>query len=89
MNTTIQIRIDQKTKDRAQKTFKNMGIDMSAGLKMFLNQVVTDNCLPFVPSTPKTRAIRKQMDREVAYALKHSKGYTSTKEMFDAIMARK
>lgn len=82
MNTVINIRIDKKTKEQAQKVFRTMGIDMSAGLKMFLNQVAQDKCFPFVPTTKKTTALRKVWDREVKEALK-GKRYTSTKEMFD------
>lgn len=89
MNTTIQIRIDSPTKIKAQKAFKNMGIAMSSGVKMFLNQVATDQCLPFIPSTKKTRAIRKRWDKEIEWTIKHSKGYLSTKEMFDDIEAGK
>ncbi len=83
MNTTLQIRIDKKSKESAQKTFKALGIDMSTGVKMFLKQVETDQCFPFVPSTKKTRAIRKQWDKEVAWTLKHGKKFASIKEMFD------
>ncbi|MEI7709504.1 MAG: type II toxin-antitoxin system RelB/DinJ family antitoxin [bacterium] len=88
MNTTMQIRIDSLTKIKAQRAFKEMGIDMSSGVKMFLTQVATDQCMPFVPSTAKTRAIRKQWDREVAWAIKHGKRYTSAKEMHKAIMMK-
>jgi len=88
MNTTIQIRIDSKTKTKAQRVFKDMGIDMSSGVKMFLHQVSMDNCMPFVPSTAKTRAIRKKWDKEVAWALKHGKGYRNAKEMHTDIMRR-
>ena len=86
MNTTMQIRIDSPTKAKAQKDFKSMGIDMSSGVKMFLHQVAVDQCMPFVPSTKKTRAIRKKWDKEFAQVLKNGKGYSSAKEMHDAIM---
>ena len=86
MNTTMQIRIDSSTKTRAQKAFKGMGIDMSSGVKMFLNQVAVDQCMPFIPSTNKTRAIRKGWDKEFAWAIKNGKGYNSAKEMHNAIM---
>jgi len=85
MNTTIQIRIDKATKIKAQRAFKVMGLDMSSGMKMFLTDVARNQCMPFVPSTKKTRAIRRMMDKEVAWALKHGKRYTSTKEMLDDI----
>ena len=88
MNTTIQIRIDKKTKTKAQRVFKDMGIDMSSGMKMFLNQVAQDKCMPFVPDTAKTRAIRRRWDREVAWALKHGKGFRTAREMHDHIMRR-
>ena len=88
MNTTIQIRIDSKTKIKAQRAFKGMGIDMSSGVKMFLHQVSVDNCMPFVPSTTKTRAIRKQWDKEVAWVLKHGKGYKNAEEMHADILRR-
>jgi DNA-damage-inducible protein J len=88
MNTTMQIRIDSPTKIKAQKAFKSMGIDMSSGVKMFLNQVVIDQCMPFVPSTKKTRAIRKKWDKEFNLVMKHGKGYASAKEMHDDIMKR-
>ncbi|MCC6323205.1 type II toxin-antitoxin system RelB/DinJ family antitoxin [Candidatus Nomurabacteria bacterium] len=85
-NETVQIRIDQKTKLAAQKAFKSMGMDMSSGVKMFLTQVVKDQCFPFIPSTKKTIALRKKWDKEVAEALKNGKRYTSTKEMMDDIL---
>ena len=86
MNTTMQIRIDSSIKTKAQRAFKEMGIDMSSGVKMFLHQVATDNCMPFVPSNIKTRANRKRWDKEVAWAIKHGRRYTSAKEMHKAIM---
>lgn len=89
MNTTMQIRIDQPTKIKAQKAFKSMGIDMSSGVKMFLHQVAIDQCMPFVPSTKKTRAIRKQWDKEYEWVMKHGKGYASAQEMHDAILKSK
>ena len=84
----MQIRIDSSTKIRAQKAFKGMGIDMSSGVKMFLNQVAIDKCMPFVPSTKKTRAIRKKWDKEFEWVMKHGKGYASAKEMHEAIMKK-
>ena len=86
MNTTIQIRIDQATKTKAQKAFRGMGIDMSSGMKMFLNQVAVDNCMPFIPSTIKTRAIRKIWDKEFYWALKHGKGYKTAEAMHADIL---
>lgn len=85
MNTTIQIRIDKLTKSKAQKAFKGMGIDMSSGVKMFLNYVALNQEMHFVPSTKRTRAMRRKWDKEGEQALKHGKHYTSTEEMLKDI----
>ncbi len=65
-----------------------MGIDMSSGVKMFLNQVAIDKCMPFVPSTTKTRANRKRWDKEFLEIVENGRGYSSAKEMHDDIMKR-
>ena len=85
MNTVINVRIDKKTKDSAQKTLSSLGLDLSSGIKLFLNQVVTENGMPFLP-TKDAKKIRARWDREVAEALKNGKRYTSTKEMLDDIL---
>ena len=45
--TTIQVRIDEKTKDSSSKILGEIGIDMSAAIKMFLKQVVLHKGIPF------------------------------------------
>lgn len=47
MNTTLQIRLDQKMKSEASKIFKSMGLDMSTGMKIYLAQVVNTKSIPF------------------------------------------
>lgn len=84
MNTVINIRVDKNTKIKAQKTLESMGLDLSSGIKMFLNQVITEEGIPFTPSK-KALKIRAKWDKEVSEALK-GKGYTSTKTMMDDIL---
>jgi addiction module RelB/DinJ family antitoxin len=45
--TTIQIRIDEKTKDEANKIFNNLGIDMTTAIKLFLKQISIKKAFPF------------------------------------------
>lgn len=45
--TTINIRTDQNLKKKAQKTLKEMGLDMSGAIKLFLQQVVITKTIPF------------------------------------------
>lgn len=83
--STLSIRIEEKTKKEAIKTLAALGLDMSSAVKMFLNQVVIEQGIPFKPSrTP--REVREEYDTEVAWALKHGKRYSSAVKMFADIM---
>lgn len=85
MNTVINVRIDKKTKSGAQKALAGLGLDLSSGIKLFLNQVITENGIPFVP-TQNAKKIRARWDKEVAEALKNGKSYATAREMIDDIM---
>lgn len=87
MNTTIQIRVDNKIKKSAQMTLESMGLDLTSGIKMFLSQVITEQGIPFTPSK-KRLAIRAKWDKEVQEALK-GKGYNNAKEMHQDILGKK
>lgn len=75
---TINIRVEEKTKAAAHKTLASLGLDMSTAVKLFLNQVVIENGLPFTP-TQNTEHIRAKWDAEVARA-KRGKSFTSARE---------
>lgn len=45
--TTIQIRIDEKTKRSAQKVLGKLGIDMSTAIKAYLKQITIHEGIPF------------------------------------------
>ncbi|MCX6738668.1 MAG: type II toxin-antitoxin system RelB/DinJ family antitoxin [Candidatus Parcubacteria bacterium] len=88
MNTTLQIRIDSKTKTSAQKVFKELGLDMSSGMKIFLQQVVNTESIPFPLRTANGFTVEKERKilAETAYGLKHRKHYSTSKEMFRDIL---
>lgn len=83
--TTLNIRIEEKTKKEATKTLHALGLDMSSAVKMFLHQVVIEQGIPFKP-TRTPREIVDEYDKEVAWALKHGKRYTNASDMFADIM---
>ena len=56
VRSTVVFRTRQVTKKKAEKIFGDMGISMSAALNMFLNQVVRDKGLPFIPTTQRKEA---------------------------------
>jgi DNA-damage-inducible protein J len=79
MNTTIQVRVDSKTKKAAQAVFEDMGLDLSSGVKMYLAQVVREKGLPFTPHTVNglTPAHEVRIIQETEWAEKHGKRYKS------------
>lgn len=88
MTTTLQIRIDKKTKDAAQKAFHSMGLDMSSGVKLYLTQVMHTKTIPFpifsFDNLP--RAKKLQIVKEAEWALKHGKRYTDIKKLHADIL---
>ncbi len=81
--TTIQVRVDEKTKAKARKIFGKMGLDVSSGIKLYLARVIQDECMPFTPRTANgyTPEQEKRLIREVEWAEKHGKRYTSVNEL--------
>ena len=82
MTTTLQIRIDTKTKAKAKKVLEGMGLDMSSGVKLFLAQVGNTGEIPFRIFTADNlpEATKKKMVREANYALKYGKRYKNIRE---------
>ena len=72
MNTEINIRTNREIRDKAQKVFSALGISTSAGVNMFLRQVVVERGLPFAPQTD-AKKIRARWDAQVKQALKGKK----------------
>ncbi len=47
MNNTITVRVDSNTKEKANRVFKEVGLDMSTAVNIFLKQVIRSNGIPF------------------------------------------
>ncbi len=88
MNTTLQIRIDSKTKTDAQRVFKELGLDMSSGMKLFLQQVVNTESIPFPLRTANGFTVEKERKilAETVHSIKHGKQYSTSKELFRDIL---
>ncbi|MDO8521876.1 MAG: type II toxin-antitoxin system RelB/DinJ family antitoxin [bacterium] len=88
--TTIQIRIDEKTKAGAKKVFKKMGLDVSSGIKLYLARVAQDKSVPFVLRTENgyTPEQERQMIRETEYAEKHGKRYSDIDELMRDVFGK-
>ncbi len=88
MTTQLQVRIDAKKKKEAQRIFKEMGLDMSSGIKMFLQHVVNTETIPFpiVTKNGFTELQEQKMLDEVHVALKGRRVYSNASELHKDIL---
>ena len=52
MRTVVQARIDEESRKAAEEIFRRMGMSISDGIRIFINQVINQNGLPFQPRLP-------------------------------------
>lgn len=78
--TTLQVRVDKKTKEKARKVFASLGIDMSTGIKLYLQQVNLRKGLPFLLTTQNGLTVQKEQEILCA-AQEAAKGKNVTKVM--------
>ncbi|MGD0522145.1 MAG: type II toxin-antitoxin system RelB/DinJ family antitoxin [Terracidiphilus sp.] len=53
----IHVRIDQKLKSKAAKTFGAMGLSLSEAVRVFLTRAATDQAFPFELRVPNAETI--------------------------------
>lgn len=87
--STIHIRTNEKTKKSAQQILGKLGLDLSTAINMYLMQIIIKKGIPFEILTENgmTEAEEEAILKEIEWAKKHGKKYTSTKEMFKDILA--
>lgn len=47
MASTIQLRVDDELKKKSDKLFRELGIDTTTAIRIFLSQAVSENGFPF------------------------------------------
>lgn len=78
MTKTYSVRLDEKTRDDAQKVFNELGMDFSTGIKIYLKQVVKRNAIPFDLSNNDS-----SLDRALAeYRAGKYKSFNSVDDLF-------
>ncbi len=78
--STIQIRIDEKTKKSAKKVLDQVGIDMSSAIKLYLNQITIRHGIPFQILTEN--GLTPRQEKEILKASEEAKmGINVTKPM--------
>lgn len=86
--TTIQVRIDEKTKRSAKRVLDKLGLDMSTAIKAFLKQVVAHNGIPtrLVTENGMTPAEERAVlkgDEETRQGKNVSGPFTSAEELIE------
>ena len=86
--TTIQLRIDSKTKKEAKKTIEHIGLDLSSAVKLFLRNVVITGSIPLNLKTENgfTLAQELKLLDEVKNLKTASKGYATAEELHSAVL---
>ena len=88
MDSTLQIRIDSKTKNAARKIFENLGLDTSSAIQLYFRQVINHRGIPFriITENGFTPEKEAQIIREAQEAIKYGKGYATAEEMHADIL---
>lgn len=91
---TIQIRIDKKTKQDANRVLNRLGLDMSSAVKIYLRQISRMNGIPFRLTTENDFTPTKEQQlidesNETLRLYKEGKirGYASAKSMMKDLLA--
>ena len=81
----INIRIDPKTKQGAERLFSTFGITISDAIVIFLRQSLMEGGLPFEMKQPRYNAETEaaiQEARDIMSGKKKTKSYSSADELF-------
>ena len=62
MSNTIQIRIDDKTKNEAKSILQDLGLDLSSAIKLYLRQIIIRQGIPFDAITENGLTIQKELE---------------------------
>lgn len=71
MSSTITVRVEDELKKEASDVFREVGMDMSTGITIYLKQVVRTNGIPFnisaeIPNALTLKAIQDAENGEMA-----------------------
>ncbi|MBU2542555.1 type II toxin-antitoxin system RelB/DinJ family antitoxin [Patescibacteria group bacterium] len=92
MNDTVQLRVDSKTKKDVAKIFKSLGMDMSTGVKIYFQQVLNSQGIPFPVLTENGFTLQEERQilvesarTQKIYNQNKRRGHKSAKAMFAEI----
>ena len=77
LTTPLNVNVDTKIKEQATTILKDLGLNMSTAINMFLTQVVKRDGIPFEITNPKPSKDLIEALEEVEYMKKHPEEYPS------------
>lgn len=83
--TNLNVRVDTTLKRESDLLFKDLGLNMSTAINMFLTKCVKTSSIPFEISEPKPSKTLKKSLKEADKIMKHPekyKGYNDIEELF-------
>ncbi len=84
----LNVRVDATLKQESDMLFKDLGLNMSTAINMFLTKCVKTASIPFKIEEPKPSRKLKKALKEADYMIKHPekyKGYNNIEELFEAL----
>lgn len=75
LTSTINVNVNTETKEKATRIFKDLGLNMSTAINMFLTQVVKKDGIPFEITNQKLSKDMKEALNELEYMKKHPEKY--------------
>lgn len=73
MASTIQVRVEDELKEKAEQLFRELGTDTTSAIRMFLTQAVANNGFPFEIKKGKQNPLIVLSEEELLQKLEHSR----------------
>lgn len=80
------INIDEETKKEAQELFKDLGMNLTTAINIFLKQAIRERGLPFYVGQAKYKDEVYQAMKDAEQGKNLSKGYNDVEKMFEDIL---
>lgn len=89
LTSAINVQVDAKDKEMATNILKDLGLNMSTAISIFLKQIIKTDGIPFEIKNPRPKKElleALQEGEDILNGKIQKKGYHDVKEMFEDIL---
>lgn len=79
-SATLSVRTDKKTKKKAEKILKSLGLNHSTAINIFYHLIVANSGLPFDVRVPNKATLQAMQDLDSGT---NTNSFDTTEELFD------